>query len=217
MTIRTITLITAIIVATASQAGILGTSGEAFVVKAAFTDVREGKHESDCNIWVMEENTGVKLGTGLSVDIAAPGSFYKTSDLPKSMPTIAKGTVVDSYLLYTDRTDRHLWTNHEGSVTFTGKVLGIIVKSKTLDNTDAVLGKSSTLYPYHLGDRGLELTPGKIEGVTWNGNTVNFSACTISAVDQVRVVTEAVPEPASLLALAFGIGGAFVRRMKKRI
>lgn len=62
-------------------------------------------------------------------------------------------------------------------------------------------------------NRGLEFPP---EIVTFTGLrhvTVNFTAS--SPGDQLRVITEAVPEPGSLMLLGAGLAGLAARRVRR--
>lgn len=155
------------------------------------------------------------LTADLRVDaLGTPGTYNPTN---ASNLTIASGTVVDSHFFYFDpRTSKSVGTNAGNQVTFQfdQKILGLIytsvsnANSKLRDSDHLILMGTS---PGHFNARGFE----NADSVTViDDYTISFNLTASDPGDQVRVVTEAVPEPGTMAALALGAAGILRRRRK---
>ncbi len=147
------------------------------------------------------------LGAALGVD--AVGSAFTSAG------NIAIGTQVQSYLLHLDPFNSDPVTL-TGTLTFSTKILGVIFNTATLDGTDSTLGVSGVTY-YTGVNRGLEAGA---DSFTVSGNSLTFSAdfSASTPMDEVRIVTAAVPEPTTMVAgalllLPFGAGA--LRSLRK--
>lgn len=124
-----------------------------------------------------------------------------TSDLSVGGVTIFAGTVVSShYILYDPPGGAQRVT---GNAIFDGEVLAILGRNTDLTATDALFGNVGTQY-LSPGARGLESVDAVTLGAT---NEVLIDLTAGSPGDYVRVLTTAVPSPATgyLALMAFGL------------
>jgi hypothetical protein len=182
--------------------------------------------ESDTTAFAFLERTGKILQAPLSVDASRPGTYSSTATL--SPGTIAENTEVDSTIVHVDPVGTHSWLNFSGSLTFSGDILGVIVLSGTLDQSDSILGGAGVTYFENNAYRGLELTPAKDSfTISADLHTVAFNVMTGGLEDEIRVLTsstfsspssslQATPEPDTISFLALGLAaltaGKFLRK-----
>lgn len=185
-----------------AMAGIISTTGQIDLLSSPPASVKIGKLQSNTDIFTFTEQTGVSLSKVLDVDITTPGTYMTVASLTPG--TLSVGTPIESYFLHTDPPNNS--SKYDGSVTFSTPILGVIVISRTLSNSDAELGASGTTYPTGDIGRGLELTSGQ-DFVTLSSDlkTLTVHFFTHGNVDEVRIVTAAVPEPRSLLLAGCGL------------
>ncbi len=201
----------------AARASIISTTPSVVEIPAP-PDVRVGALESDTQIVAFAERLAFTLAQDLPANITNPGTS-PDGGVPNLSPgTIPAGTAIDSYFVHFDS----LGANEEspvgiaGTITFSHDILGLIVNSGALDNTDNVIGVPGLLYPT-VNNRGLELTPGDnaLDIVTLSADrrTVTLNLLNAISVDQLRVIT-AVPEPSTWLLLAIGLCALVARRLR---
>jgi hypothetical protein len=186
-----------------ATAGITGTTGQIDLLSTPPASlVPPHDPTSDTSIFTFNERTGLVLPSSVSVDITSAGTYQSNASLTSG--TVAAGTDVDSYFLHTDPASGS--SMYDGSVTFSTPILGVIVLSHTLDLSDSVLGAPGTTYPTGNADRGLELSANQ-DFVTLSNNmeTLTVHFFTHGDIDEVRVITAAVPEPSSIVLAACGI------------
>ncbi len=167
-------------------ATITGTSGPVQQI-APPPSVAYNKLESQTTAFAFNEASGVVLANPVQVDATAPGKYSS----PKALHTsnIASGTVVDSHMVHTDPPKRSQITVN-GSVTFDGSILGVIVTPDRLESTDSILGAPGTTYDGDTGSRGLELAASHdYFTISADLHTVSFRFQTPTAVDEMRVIT----------------------------
>jgi len=147
-----------------------------------------GQTQSSTEIRAYHESV-VTLGSALAVDRI--GTAFTTSG------NIAGGTTVETYLLHADPPGSTP-TLFSGSITFDTPILGLIFSDSRLNGTDSSLGVSGVTY-YNGASRGLELGS---DSFTISGNTLTFSGQfnASTAVDEIRILTAAVPEPTTIFA-----------------
>lgn len=183
--------------AATAGAGIVGSSGAVTVLGAAPFDVRPGGIESDTQIFAFSEQQSVSLRSNLNVDIDVPGTYASAASLPGGV--ISAGTWIDSHFIHMDPVTGGA-PPLSGTVTFAGRILGVIVLGQTLgatlDDSDDLGG--GTWYPRVLSRRGLDWDPPPApqEVITWNPAdpyTIGVTLFASNVVDQVRVITEGSP------------------------
>jgi MYXO-CTERM domain-containing protein len=153
------------------------------------------------------------LPEGQEVDISQIGLVDQLSDLTPGL--IPAGTRVASYIFHADGigTGNHIF---EGSVTFDEDILGIIVGTTRLNNTDNRFGAVGTTY-WNGPSRGLDLAtnPGNDTLLlSVSRNTVSFRLVVGEAMDEFRVLT-AVPTPGSFAVAALAAATTLRRRRSR--
>lgn len=91
----------------------------------------------------------------------------------------------------------------DGSITFTQRILGVIGRSLTMQQTDSTLGAIGTLYPTNRFDREPEYASRGNYDYFELANDMRTLTFHLRAtdIDQLRIVVAAVPEPSSLLLI----------------
>ncbi|HEV8002925.1 MAG TPA: hypothetical protein VGP63_23775 [Planctomycetaceae bacterium] len=149
---------------------------------------------------VFNEQSGT-LGSSVTLDES--GTDHGGHDgLSTFVPvTLSAGTAYGTTLIQLD--PEQAGTVHSGAavIHFSSKILGIALKSSTLDATD-IYGHAGTTYPTGTAGRGIDATHDDKFTIAANGLnlTVNLDASNFG-FDQIRIFTAAspVPEPATLL------------------
>lgn len=135
---------------------------------------------------VFHESAYLSLPHEVRVNHTRPGK-HASIEVPRTV--IAAGTRVHSYLLHFAPVSRRKVV--EGSVTFPGKILGVIGDTDMLNATNTVLGSTWTLRCFH-PERGIESTPNQnFDTVTISPNRRSLSVkFQTESIDQVRVLVE---------------------------
>ncbi len=151
------------------------------------------------------EQTNVTLpASGVAVDMLVNGGFMTSG---AATPGVVTG-VVDSHFLH--------WTagpvpQAVGTVTFSMPILGVMFSDTFLDATDVLLGWGGTAYPTTLVQRGMN----PFGSLVANGNVLQFSfqsAAGFIDIEQVRVLTRAVPGPGGVCLGVLGLAAGLRRR-----
>lgn len=185
---------------------IASTSGDIEVI-AKPSDATLGNLESNDNVRVWLEST-VDSGSGFTVDASGAGNFDSGGDLNGG--TIAANTLVSSYMFHFDVVSGT--QSYDGTVNFNQKILGVFILDASLDGSDALLGGGTTFFTGSA--RGWE--PSNNEDFTISADlmSINFRGTVSSPMDEMRVITEGVPEPATMAI--FGLGAAALAARKRR-
>ncbi len=194
------------------------TTGGAVTVVSPPADLHIGAFQSDTLIRAFREQQNLVLAAPLAVDVVNPGLYDTLGSLPAVQPDLAAGTRVNSLMLHSDPVSPR--ATYDGTVTFDADVLGVILISRTLSDSDATLGLAGVSYPFGDNRRGLELgATGRDDSAALSADrrTVTLHFQTSGNVDEVRVLTAAVPEPGltSLLAGA-GLSASLCLRRRAR-
>ena len=211
---RIITALTAMlcagVLALPVQAGVTQLSSNVTPVTAPVS-LADDALQSSSDLFLITESAAVVPESGLEVDIATPGTYYYFDSwtLRSASGTLAAGTAVQSYLLHFDPLIGCFSTGQlssPASVTFAERILGVDVRFSTLNETDGLLGASGTDYPDGIF-RGLE--PGRQDTITLSADMHTLTVNKLNGlwdVDQMRVITGAVPEPATFVLATIGVG-----------
>lgn len=219
--VRAALAVTLVGLVAASQAGVTLVSGPGSAVGAPanMKYYADAYGANTINYWTERENHS--LTNNLVVSILPPNSFptNSTSHFNNNDNFVAAGTAIDSYYFYYDPVNN----SATGRFRFDRKILGIISNERTSAALDHFmlsdflidpLVPAANLPPGHFEARGLEI--GANEYVRWlNDREIVFNLSATSPGDQIRVITEAVPEPTSIAVLGLGLA-ALIRRRSKR-
>ena len=190
----------ALLGAASAQAAIVGYSGAVTVLGASPVSLLEGALESDTTVHAFNERQGLTLASALSVDFVPP-SFT-------SAGSIAAGTRISSHIIHFDSVDGgRSPTGLTGSVTFDGQILGLIFNDPRLNATDSLLGAPGTAYPGGVVGRRFLFSEGSdVFSISGGQLTFNFTSFVSDGfIDQMRIVTAAVPTPGSLALAGLGL------------
>jgi cysteine-rich repeat protein len=131
--------------ATSLIAAIVGTTG-AVVEVTPPSSVMTGMVESSTQVIAFQEQDQLQLTSNIDVDISSPGTYFPASALTPS--TIPADTLISgSYFLHFDAAAFTGFVVVDGSVTFECPIIGVSILTQQIDNSDAALGASGTVYP----------------------------------------------------------------------
>jgi len=193
-----------------TEAAILNVTGAAAVISPPL-DVSTDAFESNTAAWLFAEQQNVTLSQDIAVDISVPGTSPSGGVRNLSAGIIPAGTQIDSYFIHFDSVDGDAQNPVvvSGSVTFDRDVLGLMVLSDNLNPSHAYPGLPTTLYS-PTGE--LEIVGGGAGTLTNDQITLSPDRRTVSfnfrngvGTDDCRIVTTAVPEPATWILLATAV------------
>ena len=196
----------------AARADIISTSG-AMVEIFAPVSLLSGVTESSTSIGILDEGLTVLPGD-LPVNAVGPGTFTYSSGPTVFIPM---GTLVHTYIVHFDPDG--------GVVALTGGVmfdpgeiiLGIQTHTPLLDASDAVVGDPMVIYPTGIEPfRAFETLPGTdMVMVPPTLDSADFSLIAELGIDQARIVTAPIPEPATAMLLLCAAAVLGARRRAK--
>jgi hypothetical protein len=163
---------------------------------------------------VWDEQINYRLGSNLIVDKAVSGNYNGSN--ASSNAVISAGKAVNSHYLYFDPKNSQSIVS---TITFATNIIGILYIDGTSSNpgnlwaSDFLIpGGVGSLPGSFFGNRPLESG----DKINWlaNNKTITIDWGASSPGDQVRVITDAVPEPTTMIGLALG-AAALIRRRRK--
>lgn len=190
-----------LLLAATAHSAIVGTTGQCVVIPAP-ANVSLGVLESDTQICVFAEKQGVILSNAINVDITNPGTSPSATGKNFSDGVISAATAVSSFYTHFDNIGDVNAAYCSGSITFDTDVLGIILTSPNLGGSETEVGFPGTIYDINsvleinATDKSDEIT------LSSDRRTVTLNLGCSTGADDVRIITAAVPEPASLSLLA---------------
>jgi hypothetical protein len=188
--------IAAVAFASAAQATVVSADvdiagGGTWVDYAGTGPIGNNSFDTDGTFYTMEEAQNVVLGAPVEVE----GGL------------VDAGRAVDSHFLWFDP----LGTQRiEATITFTGRILGVIITRSGLLATNDLLGLASVTY---LTPRLVGLEAGDSFSFVDNVLTINWRTSTPG--DHIRVLTAAVPAPATGGLLALALAGLALYRRRR--
>ncbi len=149
----------------------------------------QGSYELNNVAVAFAERRGLRLPTAVTVDAAKPGVYASKSALPSPSPSIAAGTVVDTYLAQSDAVGQPKPAVNPVSaqITFDTNILGVMFTSPRLNASDHLLGSPTTTYE-NTQSRGLELSSIHDTVTIVDAHTVKLFLRTSAEVDDIRFV-----------------------------
>ena len=173
-----------------TRASVDGVSGVVLISQPASV---EDEQETDSNLLIVfDERQGVSLNAGLDVDIASPGTYLTGgASLPSGGVHLNGPLTVNSHFVHA--LDGHS-SPFSGSVSFTDEeVVGLIVKSASLENTDSNLGFEGAGTVYET-DSARDLEGHDSITLSNDKKTVSFTLKTFGQVDDIRIITVAASQ-----------------------
>lgn len=138
---------------------------------------------------------------------------------------VSAGTRVNSYIVHFDpigRSSTPVWEG-KGSILFDEMVLGVIYANdggtapySLLTNSDNIVGLGSNFYEADTAQRKFEVTSNKWIDIASSGTGVDLNLFTNSSMDEVRIITQAVPVPAPGALLLGAAGTSLVGYLRRR-
>jgi len=175
-----------------------------------------GGVESDTRVNLILEQSRVMATAAVTLDldmskIVGITTINDTSDLTGLSGTASAMVDYASWLLHTDPVSNNAVHTYTGFVEFDQEIIGIVLLTSSLDVMDMVTPEfklAGGTYPTN-NFRGLEL-PDAPTSAVWdvltldptNNRRIDFKYQTNDFVDQIRILTTPVPEPASGVVFA---------------
>lgn len=179
----------------AVQAGVICSGGFTSPPPDRPLDLTSNGVNSGLDLWLLPEQQGYVLTAGLSTSTPTAGS-YNCENQPGSY-VIPAGTRVNSYYVYARKGGNE--TLHEGTITFDGPILGVMISPPELTSGSNFLGAADVLYPggnWHAV--GLEFCSEDGYSISPDGFTLSVHLRCGTPGDRMRIVTAAPACPADL-------------------
>ena len=187
--------------------------------------VRSGATQGNLNAKLFLEQEDFVITEPIPVDtLGIPGIFDEVVDFQGG--EIESGTI-NSYFLHVDSRPSPLFgyrsgpSRFQGSITFENPILGLIGFADTLLETRE-LQSSTTRYPLrrryaHDLDPVIGSPVGDTVSISSDRRTLTFDFLNGYGVDQLRIVTSAVPEPAALSLLGIATICLVLPRLRRKV
>jgi prepilin-type processing-associated H-X9-DG protein/prepilin-type N-terminal cleavage/methylation domain-containing protein len=154
----------------------------------------------NAKVVVYQERQDFVLPSAVSVDLSAAGTMMSGGTM--SGGSIPAGTPVDVWLLHYDPPGRN-GTQSNARITFAGRILGVVVFTAGLRQTDPLLGSPNTNYDQQQGARGME--PGaEILTISQDMRTLTTDRLVVTGcMEEARIITE----PGGIGMSSYGANG----------
>lgn len=194
-----LTLAAAAFVAASAQASIVSTSGQMTQI-APPPSLQTGQQAFGTYAVAIDEKQNISFN-GI-VDRLGPS--FATNYTNSNVASMFYAGPVNSHIIHFDDTNvGNPRNNIVGTVTFDTPIIALIYTNTRLDQTDAQCGNiGTTVYPLGVGNRGFSVAYSGLDTArVLNAYTIEVTLG--AAIDQIRVLTYAVPSPgaAALLPL----------------
>ena len=209
------TLCSAMLIATVGSANaqITSVSGQVLALLFPPPSVATGALENDVYGVVFQEQSNLVLSAPLTVNAQGPGT-YDINNASSSL-VIPTGTPIQSYFVHFDSVGMpNQYISYTCTITFANNILGVIYMENELNASDAPLGAPGTTYATNEVWRGLEDNNIDLITISNDLKTVTINSRLFNHLDQIRIITDVVPEPSSLLVLAAGL--PLLARLRRR-
>ena len=157
-------------------------------------------NSSYSEIHMFVERTSFTLPQSLPVDITPGATFptpWHTGDA-LSPSSVAAGTPIDSYFMCSNPYGNSGPYIYNGTVSFSTPILGVMITSSTIEDTDQTVGSPTTNYEFNVTDPGLNTgnapdpqNPDAFELV--NATAINVDFHTSGRINCIRIITVASP------------------------
>lgn len=177
----------------------------------------EGFTESSTTIFIIDEGLSVVPAGPPDLFVNAFGAGAHGGSFPPSL-MMPPGALFHSYLVHFDPAGGVV--SLSGSVTFdVGEIIfGIQTYAPLLYTTDGPFGDPLVTYPAgFISTRGFDTLPAPADMVTIAAdlNSATFSLTAELGIDQARIFTIPVPQPASLTLLLASAGFGMMKRRRR--
>jgi len=153
-------------------------------------------YENSEKLRVFKEKSNFPLPSDITVDASQPGTLTSSSS---SQATLNTGRRVDVYLLHYDPVGTKTRTLTNATVSFSGRILGVITAAGKLTSTDKTLGNPNTAYA---SGNARNIEPSQ-DIVTLNSGMQSITVVqflTNTAIEDIRVITD----PGSVADTSYG-------------
>jgi hypothetical protein len=206
--------ILSMLLASPAWADIIGASANVNYSLTTPIDLTDDALQSNSVLYAIQEKQYYSLPSNVTLTsgfVSAPFSWYAGSST--SAMTLYAGTVINTTILHFDSATEHetsAYAEITGYITFANPIIGVIVTSYGLDNTNTALGISGITYNSN-SNHGLE-SPDHVWVDASNLYKLNFYLKSWGLSNEIRVVTTPVPGAFLLGLLGFGVAGLKLRK-----
>jgi len=181
---------------TSMSAAVVATTSQLKMLRPPPPSAELNNLESDTHAFWFQERAHVVLAGQVAVDIVDPGT-YQANNLPVGLELPA-GTPVNSYLVHVEP-EQGGGIKVQGKLTFDTDIVGVILVTSALNDSDDELGAVGTTYPKHF-NRGTVGRGGSREfkdtvAVSPDRRTLTINVQGDGTADQLRILTAPDPLP----------------------
>jgi hypothetical protein len=196
--------------------GVVSVADEVRMIAAPNADISFSLYENNDTAFLWQEQTVTVASQDMSLLVSSLAAGEVTRTAPGPAGTLGAGTY-SSYFLHMDSDVPSLGGAqgkvYFGSITFSQEIVGLIYNRFENCNSHDVFGAAATTYP---GEGGASC--GEVQNfdfarpadnwisISADRKTLEFSQYTPHDMDQIRILTAAVPVPAAVWLFASALG-----------